>query len=128
MNFVTPHIVETDKVVGGYIEVDGERYYRIANSHLMPEFFMSLVSSNDHWMFVSSHGGLSAGRRNPDMPLFPYYSADKISDMAHCTGPRTIIRIGDANNFDLWEPFANSGRRDPSIIRNLYKSMLGKTD
>ncbi len=80
------------------------------------------VSANDHWMFVSSLGALSAGRRNPDLPLFPYYSADKISDLHDCTGPKTLIRIAGT---ELWQPFAKSIINKSTIIRNLYKNVLG---
>ncbi len=64
-------IAQNAEVSGSYVELDGERYYRIANSHCMPEFMMSLVGSSDHWMFISSAGALTAGRCNPDIALFP---------------------------------------------------------
>lgn len=124
MNFVTPKNSCTDKVFGGYVEVAGEHYYRIANSHLMPEFFMMPVSAGDHWMFISSNGALTAGRINPENPLFPYYSADKISDLADSTGPKTLVRIQTTDEQKIWEPFAKDFVGD-SIIRNIYKNELG---
>jgi len=40
------------KVSGGYIEMDGERYYRIDNYDRMPPFLMNIVSASDQWMFI----------------------------------------------------------------------------
>ena len=109
-----PHIRNTDShtVTGDHVDIDGECWYRISNCHLMPEFFINPVSSSDHWMFISSEGALSAGRRNADSALFPYYSSDKLVDTAACTGPRTIIRVQATDGRYLnWEPFA--GRLGP---------------
>jgi hypothetical protein len=65
---------------GEFVERDGVSYYRIRDYHVMPPFFMSVVSGSNHWMFVSSTGGLTCGRRNPDHALFPYTTDDKIHD------------------------------------------------
>ena len=54
---------------------------------------MSIVSSTDLWIFISSTGGLTAGRKNPDMALFPYDTDDKISDNAEFTGSKTILLV-----------------------------------
>ena len=106
---------------GDYVSLDGERYYRIANSHHMEEFFMSLVGAGDHWMFISSCGALTAGRRNADNALFPYASDDKISAGRGETGSVTLVRIGDR----LWEPFAPHSIGTDRFRRNLYKTPLG---
>ncbi|OUX05797.1 MAG: hypothetical protein CBE00_09185 [Planctomycetaceae bacterium TMED240] len=113
-------------VSDGYVIIEDEAWYQIANVHLMPEFFMSPVSSGDHWMFISSCGALTAGRRNPDASLFPYYSSDKLIDHASFTGAKTIIRkeIGDGR-FVIWEPFAQRIASGALITRNLYKNWLG---
>ena len=37
--------------------------YEIAGVDAMPPFLMTVASDSDHWMFVSSTGGLTAGRR-----------------------------------------------------------------
>ncbi|MEM7476366.1 MAG: hypothetical protein AAF483_15340, partial [Planctomycetota bacterium] len=105
---------------GNYLMLDGEQYFQIENSHLMPEFFMSLVGSSDHWMFVSSSGALTAGRCDPDSALFPYAADDQVSVASSDTGSYTIIRVGD----QLWQPFSSSAN-DESIRRNLYKTPLG---
>ena len=54
---------------GTYVKIDGEDFYKITNYDKMNPFFMSIVSNSDHWMFVSSRGSLTAGRRNPDNAL-----------------------------------------------------------
>ena len=62
---------EAMPVEGGYVQVLGETYYRIRLYDQMPPFFMSLVSSADHWLFISSSGGLTAGRTNPEIGTLP---------------------------------------------------------
>ncbi len=110
----------------GYVRTDDQTWFRIADSQQMPEFFVCPVSSSDHWMFISSRGALSAGRRNPDSALFPYYSSDKLVDQAASTGPKTIIRVPDAAGGHVcWEPFTERIGPDQSISRNLYKNFLG---
>ncbi|MEJ2279477.1 MAG: hypothetical protein P8Y70_17300 [Candidatus Lokiarchaeota archaeon] len=47
----------------------------------MPPFFMSIVSSSNHWLFISSTGGLSAGRVSAEQALFPYYTDDKLTSI-----------------------------------------------
>ena len=57
--------------IGDYVQLLGETQYRIAHTDQMPTFFMSLVSSADHWLFIASTGGLTAGRTNANSALFP---------------------------------------------------------
>ena len=111
------------EVKGGYVEFDGEQYYRIENYNNMPSFFMSIVSDSDHWMFISSIGALSAGRKNPNNALFPYYTDDKITDSPEITGSKTIIFINKNNNTYLWEPFSGRFENQYNIKRNLYKNV-----
>ncbi len=119
-------IADDTAVSGDFVTLQGERCYRIANSQLMPDFFMTLASSGDHWMFLSSRGAVTAGRKNPDHALFPYYSADKLIDAAGSTGPKTIIRCLDRQGAtQYWEPFAATDLLAASIRRNLYKNGLG---
>ncbi len=114
--------VRESPVTGEYVTLDDERYFCITNSHQMPDFFMSLVGADDHWMFVSSSGALTAGRRNPDLALFPYAADDQISIAQSVTGPTTLIRDEDGT---VWEPFARKTVALPHIRRNLYKTPLG---
>jgi hypothetical protein len=60
----------------------------------MPPFLVSVISSADHWLFVSSSGGLTAGRVSPESALFPYVTVDKLHDAAPHTGCKTILRVG----------------------------------
>ena len=51
-----PAHAQTGSVEGQQVSLDGEAFYRIGNSNLLRPFFMSVVSSADHWMFISSNG------------------------------------------------------------------------
>ena len=113
------------KVEGGYVEVGGERLYRIVNYDAMPPFLISLVSDSDHWMFVSSTGALTAGRRDPDHALFPYYTDDRIHDSQDQTGGKTILRAKRGGHTALWEPFSQRCEGLYSITRSLSKSVYG---
>jgi len=117
---------ETSSVVeGSFEDIDGERYYRVANYDAMPPFFMSLVSDSDHWLFISSNGALTAGRKDPDHALFPYDTDDRIHDSLDHTGSKTILRVGREGKTSQWEPFSNRYEGIYRISRNLYKSVYG---
>jgi len=81
--------------IGDFISIDGEDFCAIYNVDQMPPFFMSLISASDHWLFISSNGGLTAGRVSPDTPLFPYTTVDKIQDSTTHTGSKTLIRVSN---------------------------------
>ncbi len=49
-------------VKGDFVSLLGDKFYRIQNYDRLAPFFMSIVSSSNHWLFISSTGGLSAGR------------------------------------------------------------------
>ena len=116
-------IDELQRVTGEYVSLDGESYYRIANSHLMPDFFMSLVGASDHWMFVSSKGALTAGRCDPDTSLFPYAADDQITVAQASAGPLTLVR--DTRLGSIWEPFSASTIASDDVRQSLYKTPLG---
>jgi hypothetical protein len=132
-------LVDTDRrVTGGLTEIDGESYYRIDHYDGMPPFFISVVSAADHWLFISSNGALTAGRRSPDHPLFPYYTVDKIHDSQDITGSKTLIlatplesRGGDGlpghagAEAWLWEPFSSRYADLYRLRRTLYKNRRG---
>ena len=115
----------SDPVRGEQVMLEGEEFYRIANYDRMRPFFMTVVSDADHWMFVSSNGALSAGRRNADLALFPYYTDDKIRDMVEVTGSKTILVVHHRNRSRLWEPFSERGQGIYRTRRNLYKNFQG---
>ena len=105
--------------------IDGEQYYKIANNDAMRPFFMSVVSDSNHWMFISSNGGLTAGRKNAEFALFPYYTDDKITESADITGSKSIFQITYDNQTVIWEPFSERFTDQYSITRNLYKNFYG---
>ena len=109
---------------GEWVRWDGERFYKIANYHAMPPFLMSLVSGYDHWLFVSSTGGLTCGRRDPENALFPYCTDDKVHDASETTGPKTVLLARRGDKDMLWQPFA-AGPFVYDIERNLYKNVPG---
>ena len=73
--------------------INNEIFYKIADVNTMRPFFMSIVSDSNHWLFVASNGGISAGRKNAQFALFPYYTDDKITESAEITGSKTILNI-----------------------------------
>ena len=107
------------------IQINSEWFYKISNSNLLRPFLMSLVSDSNHWLFISSNGGLSAGRKNADHALFPYYTDDKITESAEHTGSKSIFRIQNKKGTHLWEPFSIRQERIYQTSRNLYKSIYG---
>lgn len=107
------------------VEIDNEIYYKISNVDAMRPFFISLVSDADHWMFLSSNGGVTAGRKDADHALFPYYTDDKITEAAETTGSKTIIRTYRNNEPIVWEPFSERSEGGFNIVRNLYKNKFG---
>jgi hypothetical protein len=116
---------EDNAVTGEFVDFDGERYYAIHNVDRMPPFFVSVISSDDHWLFASSTGGLTAGRVSPGTALFPYITVDKIHDSTPHTGSKTIVRVHNGETAHYWEPFAQHHDRQYTTSRNLYKNLLG---
>lgn len=108
-----------------YTQIDGEAYFKLPDSDSMRPFFMSIVSDSDHWMFISSNGGLSAGRKNADYALFPYYTDDKITESAEITGSKSIFLIDQGHDQYVWEPFSNRYEGMQRKSRNLYKHIYG---
>jgi len=117
--------VRSDEVAGEFLTLAGERYYAIRNVDRMAPFFVSVVSNSDHWLFISSTGGLTAGRVSPSTALFPYITVDKIHESTPHTGSKTLIHAVENGKRRDWEPFnrAHAGRY--STDRNLYKNLLG---
>jgi hypothetical protein len=91
----------------------------------MAPFFISLVSNSDHWLFISSTGGLTAGRVSPDTALFPYVTVDKIHESGPHTGSKTFIATVANGQRHEWEPFNRAHEGRYSTSRNLYKNVLG---
>ncbi len=117
--------ISKSEVEGQFVEIENEKFYKIGNYHEMPDFFMTIVSDSDHWMFISSNGSLSAGRRDRNNALFPYYTVDKIHDYGDITGSKTIMLVDKDAKTYLWEPFTAGSGKIYTIQRNLYKSIYG---
>jgi hypothetical protein len=94
-------------IEGKEVVIKNENFYKISNVNKMRPFFMSIVSAYDHWLFISSTGALSAGRKNSNNALFPYYTDDKISESHDVTG---------ANQFSMLI----------KITKNIFGSLLQK--
>ena len=110
---------------GSFVDLGGERFYRLAHYDAIPPFFMSIVSDSDHWLFISSNGGLTAGRIDPDHALFPYYPEDRIHDSCEHTGSKTLVRVIEDGEDTLWEPFSGQCDVRHHVSRHLYKSAYG---
>ncbi len=113
------------KVALNTVEHENEKYFKISNHDMMRPFFMSIVSDANHWMFISSNGGLTAGRKNPEYSLFPYYTDDKITESADITGSKTIFQIHAQGDLLIWEPFSDRFCGQFVVSRNIYKSIYG---
>lgn len=112
-------------VKGEFVNMLGDTFYKIKNYDGMSPFFMSIVSSSNHWLFISSTGGLSAGRVSAEQALFPYYTDDKITENNENTGSKSILLVTRAENTSLWEPFSARYQGSYLIERNLYKNVHG---
>ena len=126
------------KTKGYFTTLEGESdsFYKIENYDAMEDFFMTITSASDIWNFCWSKGGLTAGRIDCNHAIFPYYTADKVSDAKSYTGSYTAICVqksgSDAENPVLWEPFSSLNaspaiRRmvEKKITRNIYKNTTG---
>lgn len=113
------------EVNGAYVTIAGESFYKISNVDCMDPFFMSIVSSSDHWMFIGSNGGLSAGRVDSENALFPYYTHDKLIQSAGETGSYSAFLVQKNGLSRLWIPFSPATKGIYSSRVNLYKSFSG---
>lgn len=112
-------------VGGEYLTLFNETYYCIQNYDSLEPFFITLVSSSNHWLFISTTGGLTAGRINAGHALFPYYTVDKITENSENTGSKTIFLVESDDGRLLWEPFSNRYNGVYNVERNLYKNISG---
>ncbi len=115
----------SQNVTGQFVEIENESFYKIANVNRMPDFFMTIVSDSNHWMYLSSNGSLTAGRKNRDNALFPYYTDDKIHDYKNKTGSKTYCIVNKNERLFWWEPFTDESEKVYKTERNLYKSIYG---
>ena len=102
------------QVKGNQVFLDGEAFYKIQNYDCMDDFFMTITSSSDVWNFLWAQGGITAGRKNCDFSIFPYYTCDKIQDTKSSTGSVTIVKV------------KNEGKIEASIENAKTMLRLGK--
>jgi hypothetical protein len=98
-------------------------WFTINEAQDLDPFLVSIVSEDDHWLFAASNGGLTAGRVSSELSLFPYYTQDKLIDLAPTTGPLTRIAWRDeAGQRRLWAPFDPRAR---GVSRTIAKRLDG---
>jgi hypothetical protein len=115
-------------VTGSLVDLEGRRFYRITSYDAMSPFFMTVVGPSDVWLFISSTGGLTAGRVDAERALFPYYTDDKVAESAGRTGGLSVLRVRQPGASEhVWQPFAPVRPDDPPVVRSLYKDVLGTT-
>jgi hypothetical protein len=114
-----------DQPVIPILSIDGETYVAIDDYHSLPPFFCTLTTDSDLWLFVSSTGGLTAGRISPDHAILPYETVDKIHDGATHNGPIVALRWSEGGVTHVWEPFVSGGRAPVPIQRRLLKNVEG---
>ena len=112
-------------VGGRFAQVADDEFYVIDNAQGMRPFLVSVVSDSDHWLFVASNGGLTAGRKNPGLALFPYVTEDKLVDAAGVTGPVTSLVVTRGGRRSLWHPFRECDLLAYRITRRLHKNVVG---
>ena len=78
-------------------------------------------------MFISSTGGLTAGRVSAEQALFPYYTEDKLTENFENTGSKTILLVSRGERTSLWEPQSDRHRGVYCLERNIYKNISGTT-
>ncbi|MFI3325915.1 MAG: hypothetical protein R3Y35_07050 [Clostridia bacterium] len=106
---------------GTFTKFNNELFYKIRNSQTLNPFFIQVASASDIWIFMSSKGGLTAGRKNADNNLFPYETEDRLHH-SYDTGSKTFIKV----NGKIWQPFEN-GIAKYQITQNIYKSYYGNS-
>ena len=122
---MTETLVKNKEVNITQVKIKGESFFKISNNDEMRPFFMSIVSDSNHWMFISSNGGLTAGRQNAQFALFPYYTDDKITESADITGSKSIFQVEKFGKTHIWEPFSERFEGRFETTRNLYKNSYG---
>jgi hypothetical protein len=110
---------------GRLVEHGSETYYAIEHAEGMRPFLLSVVSDSDHWLFVSSNGAVTAGRRNAQFALFPYTTEDKLHDSVHVSGPYSALLVERAGVRRFWQPFHAGSALVYRSSRTLEKSTLG---
>ncbi len=109
--------------MGRLDRVGGVACYRIDGVDQLDPFLMTVTSSSDLWMFISSRGSLTAGRTSADRALFPYETDDRIHRAVGITGPVTVLARSIEGRRELWRPFGPDP--DAQTRQSLAKSLQG---
>lgn len=109
---------------GGFVDLPAHGpMYAIRRFDQLEPFLVSLVSPDDHWLFASTSGALTCGRRSPERALFPYETDDRLHRAGGLRGPVTALWCASQGAPPLlWRPFHELAA--PGVTRNLYKSDL----
>jgi hypothetical protein len=106
---------------GQFVTRDGRRLYEITHVDQMPPFLMTVVCDADLWLYISSSGGLTAGRVEPARCLFPYETSDRLDEAGGINGAITLIRLPDGT---LWRPLLDRHIGEDRI-RRLLRTPVG---
>ena len=117
-----PSAASMSTVPGAPLDWEGREYSSIEDHDRLAPFLMSVVSSTDAWMFLSSVGVPAAGRRSPASSLFPYQTDDRLHDSAGVAGPYTTVRVTRGGSTVLWRPLDGRGRESFRLERRLLKT------
>ena len=60
---------------------------------LLDPFLVTVVTPTDQWMYVSSSGALTAGRRSAGEALFPYETDDRLHRAHEDAGGWTCLHV-----------------------------------
>ncbi len=109
----------------GDFQVEHDReWYRIDPFDALEPFLVHLVTGGDQWVFVSTSGALTAGRRSAEHALFPYETDDRLHRSGGRTGPITLLRVGGPGEEVLWQPFAPDAPFG-EVTRSIAKTPVG---
>ncbi len=111
--------------IGRVIERGEDSYYRIDDYDAVPPFLVSLTSPANHWMYLSTTGGITAGRKNADHAIFPYTTSDRVADSATTTGGVTVLLVQHDGYQLRWEPFSRALDGIYTVRRSVEKSAAG---
>ncbi len=84
----------------------------------------TVVSDSDLWMFVSSAGPLTAGRRDADHAFLTYETDDRLHRSVGVSGPLTLLTRDVDGARDVWQPFAP--RPEAGCTRSIAKHVRGE--
>ncbi len=121
----SPIVQTTQASVGSFVKERALTWYRILHYDTMAPFLVSVSNPGNIWMFISTTGGITAGRGSADSAIFPYGTEDVISDGYTHTGSVAVFRVERGDTTYLWEPFR---RAEPDVYhteRSFYKTAQG---